>query len=57
MWLFKSLSIDTDTQWEFIDGRYVKAHQHGTGNAFIPMWRKNALSGSGSMIRTRHNIR
>ncbi|MCK5818186.1 MAG: transposase [Psychromonas sp.] len=22
MWLFKSLCIDTDTQWEFIDGSY-----------------------------------
>ena len=33
MRLFKSLSADTDTEWEFIDGSYVKAHQHGTGAA------------------------
>lgn len=33
MRLFKALSIDTDTEWEFIDGSYVKAHQHGTGAA------------------------
>ncbi|MCP4988628.1 MAG: IS5 family transposase [Colwellia sp.] len=31
--LFKSLSTDSDTEWEFIDGSYVKAHQHGTGAA------------------------
>jgi len=28
---FKSLSQDSDTEWEFIDGSYVKAHQHGVG--------------------------
>ena len=33
MRLFKALSIDTDSEWEFIDGSYVKAHQHGTGAA------------------------
>ena len=31
MRLFKSLASDTDTEWEFIDGSYVNAHQHGTG--------------------------
>ena len=30
--LFKSLSIETGTQWEFIDGSYVNAHQHDTGS-------------------------
>ena len=29
--LFKTLAQDTDTEWEFIDGSYVKAHQHSTG--------------------------
>ena len=33
MRLFKSLSADSDTEWAFIDGSYVKAHQHGTGAA------------------------
>jgi transposase len=33
MRLFKALSIDTDTEWEFIDGSYVKAHQHCAGAA------------------------
>ena len=27
------LAQDTDTEWEFIDGSYVKAHQHSTGAA------------------------
>lgn len=31
--LFKSLSANSDTEWEFIDGSYVKAHQHSTGAA------------------------
>ena len=31
--LFKTLAQDTDTEWEFIDGSYVKAHQHSTGAA------------------------
>jgi transposase len=32
-WLsvFKKLSKNTDTEWEFIDGTYVKAHQHSAG--------------------------
>ena len=29
--LFKSLVSEPDTEWEFIDGSYVKAHQHSTG--------------------------
>jgi len=29
--LFKALSRGTDTQWLFIDGSIVKAHQHSTG--------------------------
>ncbi len=29
--LFKRLVIDSDTEWEFIDGSYVKAHQHSAG--------------------------
>lgn len=33
MRLFKSLSADNDTEWIFIDGSYVKAHQHSTGAA------------------------
>lgn len=33
MRLFKSLSTDSDTEWEFIDGSYFKAHQHGAGAA------------------------
>ena len=31
--IFKSLVIDPDVEWEFIDGSYVKAHQHSTGAA------------------------
>jgi len=26
--IFKALIIDSDWEWEFIDGSYVKAHQH-----------------------------
>lgn len=33
MRLFKALSADSDVEWEFIDGSYVKAHQHSTGAA------------------------
>tara|TARA_B110001452_G_scaffold45631_1_gene34885 strand:- start:486 stop:1019 length:534 start_codon:yes stop_codon:yes gene_type:complete len=33
MRLFKSLAKHSDTEWEFIDGSYVKAHQHSTGAA------------------------
>ena len=33
MRVFKSLSMNTDTEWELIDAGYVKAHQHGTGGA------------------------
>jgi len=29
--LFKNLVSEPDTEWEFIDGSYVKAHQHSTG--------------------------
>jgi transposase len=29
--LFKTLSTNSDTEWEFIDGSYVKAHQHSAG--------------------------
>jgi len=31
--LFKSLSKEPDSEWEFIDGSIVKAHQHSTGAA------------------------
>jgi len=31
MRLFKTLAKNSDTEWEFIDGSYVKAHQHSTG--------------------------
>lgn len=33
MKIFKSLIIDPDFEWEFIDGSVVKTHQHGTGAA------------------------
>jgi transposase len=33
MRLFKTLAKNSDTEWEFIDGSYVKAHQHSTGAA------------------------
>ncbi len=33
MRLFKTLTQNSDTEWEFIDGSYVKAHQHSTGAA------------------------
>ena len=29
------LSKDTDTEWVFMDGSYIKAHQHGTGAAGV----------------------
>ena len=31
MKIFRSLVIDPDFEWEFIDGSIVKAHQHSTG--------------------------
>ncbi len=31
--IFKALAIDPDWEWEFIDGSYVKAHQHSAGAA------------------------
>ena len=31
--VFRKLVIDPDLEWEFIDGSYVKAHQHSTGAA------------------------
>ena len=33
MSVFKQLSQETDTEWEFIDGSYIKAHQHSAGAA------------------------
>ena len=33
MRLSKPLSTGSDTEWEFIDGSYVKAHQYGAGAA------------------------
>ncbi|WP_037028195.1 IS5 family transposase, partial [Psychromonas aquimarina] len=33
MRLFKTLSSDSDVKWEFIDGSYIKAHQHSAGAA------------------------
>ena len=33
MAVFKSLVLDPDLEWEFIDGSIVKAHQHSTGAA------------------------
>jgi transposase len=29
--IFKALTIDSDWEWEFIDGGYVKVHQHSSG--------------------------
>ena len=31
--IFKSLVVEPDLEWEFIDGSIVKAHQHSTGAA------------------------
>ncbi len=31
--IFNLLVVEPDTEWEFIDGSYVKAHQHSTGAA------------------------
>ena len=31
--IFKALASDPDWEWEFIDGGYVKAHQHSAGAA------------------------
>lgn len=31
--IFRKLVIDPDVEWEFIDGSYVKAHQHSAGAA------------------------
>lgn len=31
--IFKMLVVEPDTEWEFIDGSYVKAHQHSAGAA------------------------
>ena len=31
--LFKKLSQDIDCEWLFIDGTYLRAHQHSTGAA------------------------
>ena len=31
--IFKVLAIDLDWEWEFINGSYVKAHQHSMGAA------------------------
>ena len=31
--LFKTLTQEPDTEWIFIDGSYVKAHQHSAGAA------------------------
>jgi len=31
--VYKALVIDSDWEWEFIDGSYVKAHQHSAGAA------------------------
>ncbi len=33
--LFKSLFQDSNTEWEFIDGSYIKAHQHSAGAASL----------------------
>ena len=31
--LFNVLKTDSDLEWVFIDGRYVKAHQHSAGDS------------------------
>ena len=31
--IFQCLVVEPDTEWEFIDGSYVKAHQHSAGAA------------------------
>jgi len=33
MRLFKSLRVEPDLEWEFIDGSIIRAHQHSTGAA------------------------
>lgn len=33
MKIFKTLIVDPDLEWEFVDGSIVKAHQHSTGAA------------------------
>jgi hypothetical protein len=33
MKIFKSLVQDPDLEWEFLDGSYVRAHQHSAGAA------------------------
>ena len=32
--IFKTLAVEPDLEWEFIDGSIVKAHQHSSGAAF-----------------------
>lgn len=31
--IFRALVVESDLEWEFIDGSYVKAHQHSVGAA------------------------
>ena len=45
--IFKSLVIDPDLEWEFIDGSIVKSHQHSAGAVYI--------SRMGSDSRSRQN--
>ena len=33
--IFRALVVEPDLEWEFIDGSYVKAHQHSTGAASV----------------------
>jgi hypothetical protein len=31
--IFKAVVLDLDLEWVFIDGSYIKAHQHSAGTA------------------------
>jgi len=33
--LFRKLALESDVEWEFMDGSYVKAHQHSAGAATV----------------------
>jgi len=49
--IFKSLVIDPDLEWEFVDGSIVKAHQHSAGAATIPVIprKNNSIIGNADM--------
>jgi transposase len=39
--LFKALSTDSDTAWECLEGRYIKAHQHSVDVAITDLLQVN----------------